>query len=191
MLPLARNDILHLHSQLSAATKKKLDLYLPNVDQDDSLKKRVSDHVDEFILELFQALEGNISVMDSDDKLVEIIQNKQLTEVEPFDFNLSEQIRKLFIQVEEETVKLTKLRKNGPNESIQEYQNSFNELINSLESENNEEDINFEQKEIKLNLQDSYNQSINQIINIKESIPNQRNELIKIEKISKFLSKEK
>ena len=196
-VPLSRSDIVHLHQQLSTATKKKLDLFLPNADPDDALKLRVGAHVDEFVLELFGALDGNVVVDGTDAPIREIVSGgSQHVETEPFDFSLAEKVRKLWAQVEQETVKLAELRKNGPESVKRKYEESFDSVLEETlrETEEEEESVVGDEDGPKIarleEIEQTYKEAIERVLALKSEIPEQRNELVKIEKVAKFLSEQ-
>lgn len=53
-------------------------------------------------------------------------------EVEPFDFSLQEQVRKLYQEVEEETINLTNLRRTTPQSLKKTYEDTFNQSMERL-----------------------------------------------------------
>lgn len=59
--------------------------------------------------------------------------NNDPTEVEPFDFSLQEQVRKLYQEVENETIRLTKLRKETPQNFRSTYEESFQKSFSVLQ----------------------------------------------------------
>jgi hypothetical protein len=124
----------------------------------------------------------------------------QKAEIEPFDFNLAEQVRKLWVQVEQETVKLASLRKEGPEQLKRQYEESFEALLNETlaesalddEEEEDEEDVpDTSRLERLAAIEESYRDAVGAVLRLKEEIPGQRNELLKIEKVAQFLSSEK
>lgn len=155
---LALADVKHLQAALSKEAKNKLDLYLPNADDKDPLKSKVFSLVDDFIYEIFERSKDGMEIdgMDRSVSLRSMLENPtngtywrclvywdsmtnyNCKEVEPFDFALQEEVRKLYQEVEDETMRLTKLRREKPQSLKRSYEESFNssmEKLHSLERE--------------------------------------------------------
>lgn len=101
------------------------------------------------------------------------------TEVEPFDFSLQEQVRKLYQDVENETTHLTKLRRETPQQLKRTYEESFNKSLQELSSlqkeieqlEEEDDDMEDKFKKLKPKLDEmtvQYSQSIHQIKEIRD-----------------------
>lgn len=105
-------------------------------------------------------------------------------EVEPFDFSLQDQVRKAYQEVEQETIKLTKMRRDAPSEIKKSYEDSLEQSVTKiealqkeLEQLEDEIDVEFEDHEEKFNqgvksrLDDiiaDYEESIKSIKDIKD-----------------------
>lgn len=84
--------------------------------------------------------------------------NATITEVEPFDFSLQDQVRKSYQEVEKETINLTNMRRNAPMDIKKSYEDSLEESISKidvlkkeLEELENENDSEFESHEEMFN----------------------------------------
>lgn len=198
-------DVKHLQIQFAKAATDKLNLYLPTSDHSDPLKSRVSSLVNDFIYEIFEASKNSLDIdgaTGNRDSLRSLLENST-NEVEPFDFSLQDQVRKAYQEVEQETIKLTKMRRDAPSEIKKSYEDSLEQSLSkietlqkeleNLESENeadieNHEDL-FKQG-VSSRLEDiisDYEESMRSIKEIKDQMPQERNEIEKLNNIIEFL----
>ncbi|ODV75560.1 MIND complex subunit NSL1 [Cyberlindnera jadinii NRRL Y-1542] len=207
---LALADVKHLQAALSKEAKNKLDLYLPNADDKDALKSKVFSLVDDFIYEIFERSKDGMEIdgMDRSVSLRSMLENPT-NEVEPFDFALQEEVRKLYQEVEDETMRLTKLRREKPQSLKRSYEESFNssmEKLHSLEREiealEEEEDSRDTELDAHMDKVQSlrpkldemtreYADSLHSLKEIRDEIPKQRDELSKLNQITKFILEKK
>lgn len=149
-------DVKHLQIQFAKAATDKLNLYLPTSDHSDPLKSRVSSLVNDFIYEIFEASKNSLDIdgaTGNRDSLRSLLENStngmyicssvlkvQYTnwviylEVEPFDFSLQDQVRKAYQEVEQETIKLTKMRRDAPSEIKKSYEDSLEQSLSKIET---------------------------------------------------------
>ncbi|CAM9013592.1 unnamed protein product, partial [Wickerhamomyces anomalus] len=129
-------DVKHLQIQFAKAATDKLNLYLPTSDHSDPLKSRVSSLVNDFIYEIFEASKNSLDIdgaTGNRDSLRSLLENST-NEVEPFDFSLQDQVRKAYQEVEQETIKLTKMRRDAPSEIKKSYEDSLEQSLSKIET---------------------------------------------------------
>ncbi|CCH45089.1 Rhomboid protein 2 [Wickerhamomyces ciferrii] len=134
---LSLKDVKHLQVQFSKAATDKLNLYLPTADESDPLKGRVSSLVNDFIYEIFEASKDSLDIdelKEGEQNTLRSLLENPTNEVEPFDFSLQDQVRKAYQEVERETIKLTKMRREKPLEIKQNYEDSFNQSLSKIDS---------------------------------------------------------
>ncbi|KAH3674821.1 hypothetical protein WICMUC_003024 [Wickerhamomyces mucosus] len=205
------DDVKHLQQQFSKSASEKLNLYLPTTDTSDPLKSRVSVLVNDFIYEILESAKPsmNIDGTDTSRSIKELLENPS-NEVEPFDFSLQDKVRKLYQQVEDETIKLTKLRREKPSNIKDGYQASFDQSFSMLEKlqketeevnqeQSDKENRDIEEKENIFNekvlskldffVQD-YENSLFTAKELKDKIPEERKNIEKLDHISRFLINE-
>ncbi|ODQ64227.1 hypothetical protein NADFUDRAFT_66985 [Nadsonia fulvescens var. elongata DSM 6958] len=129
-IQLSSEDLRYIISNLMTAAKEKLDLHLPNPgtqdkDNEDPMRERVNELVNEFILETFELTKHSLIVdgipMSSAQSLkTHLNQPNEL--IDPYDTELNEELRTVFQQVDEETLRVTQMRRNVPQELAESYQ---------------------------------------------------------------------
>lgn len=198
-------DVKHLQIQFAKAATDKLNLYLPTSDHSDPLKSRVSSLVNDFIYEIFEASKNSLDIdgaTGNRDSLRSLLENST-NEVEPFDFSLQDQVRKAYQEVEQETIKLTKMRRDAPSEIKKSYEDSLEQSLSKIETlqkeleileSENEADIENHEDQFKQGvssrLEDiisDYEESMRSIKEIKDQMPQERNEIEKLNNIIEFL----
>jgi kinetochor protein Mis14/NSL1 len=142
-IQLTKQDLRYLHGQIYENTASKLDLHLPT-SPNDPLKSNVAVALDDFLLDVFEmaldalvvdgsAIEppvgGPESRRDVVAALLALDSSEQKTE--PFDFELNAELRKVIQQVEEETVEVTRYRRELPQDS----RNAYEELVGKTDAE--------------------------------------------------------
>lgn len=142
-IQLTKQDLRYLHGQIYQNTASKLDLHLPT-SPNDPLKSNVAAALDDFLLDVFEmaldalvvdgsAIEppagGAESRRDAVAALLALDSSEQKTE--PFDFELNAELREVIQQVEEETVEVTRYRRELPQDS----RNAYEELVGKTDKE--------------------------------------------------------
>lgn len=181
-LQLVGEDVKYLKSQFSEASEAKLSLHLPT---DDSLKVRVKELVEEFIQETFEMARHSMVVNGVDMTTQESLSGaltRDTEAVEPFDVELNEKLRNMYAQVDEETMEVTKLRRQVPEEAKQAYLDKLQENEDALrraEEEQEEKDQAEQEENDELpkssvpweRIQEDYHDTLKLIHSLVKSVP--------------------
>ncbi|KAG5355094.1 Kinetochore-associated protein [Yarrowia sp. B02] len=116
-LHLTAQDARYLRDEFASAVEQKTSLHLPGNDPTDPLILRVRQLVSDFVTETMQLSRHALVVDGVEMGHVTSIDShlRESTEhIEPFDMALAEELRKVYAEVDETTVKLSEMRKNVP-----------------------------------------------------------------------------
>ncbi|QNP96269.1 kinetochore protein Mis14 like-domain-containing protein [Yarrowia lipolytica] len=116
-LHLTAQDARYLRDEFSSAVDQKTSLHLPGNDPTDPLILRVKQLVSEFVTETMQLSRHALVVDGAEMGRVNSIDAhlRESTEhIEPFDMGLAEELRRVYAEVDETTVRLSEMRKNVP-----------------------------------------------------------------------------
>lgn len=166
-------DLRKVKQQFVKNATNKIDSYLPEQDNSDSMKSQVALAVQDFIDRVLESSREsmNINGLLPDEPLNKAMENPSV-DSEPFDHLLQQQVRQLYREVEEETLKLAKLRKDTPQQLRGAYQESFKQSFedlkyskSQLESQNSDQELDDEiehkeeifEKKVLSNLDDMIN----------------------------------
>lgn len=208
---LSVEDIKYLQQHLLENARVKLNLNLPSSSQDtqDPLTLKIVEMIEEFILEMLEMSRHSL-VIDGDetvqsiskllDKPLERKYRKSFSpknvltriEIAPFDMELNQELRKVYQQVEQETLEVTQLRREYPAKALELYKESFNDSPITTETEETQLD-QLDQLDSKIPRLDSiiedYNESLQQLAALKAQLPKQANEMDKLNQLITFLNK--
>ncbi|KAK9458027.1 kinetochore protein Mis14 like-domain-containing protein [Dipodascopsis uninucleata] len=126
-LQLVSQDIKYLREKFLEAAREKINSHFPQPG-DQILKAQTAKIVDEFVNNMFESAKYSFIVngLDGSDPSLKSLfngrQDKDNSEnYEPFDLDLNEKVRELYAQIDEETVEVTKLRREVPKEVLEKY----------------------------------------------------------------------
>lgn len=205
-IQLTKQDLQHVYGQIYSDTTKKLNLHLPT-DPDDLLKQNVAAMLDEFLLEIFEmALDAfivdghelNRNKFDIRDVLS--LDSAEHQKTDPFDFALNGVLRNTLQKLEEETIKVTKYRRELPlqarstyNELIRRTDNEVTDILRELEendeTEEGEEDVggSIVDQERLHEIENDYHESLRRLLELKNIVPVQRAEIDRLDETISFL----
>ncbi|KAH3683200.1 hypothetical protein WICPIJ_005813 [Wickerhamomyces pijperi] len=128
-------DLRKVKQQFIKNASNKIDTYLPEQDNTDSMKAQVVLAVQDFIDRILESSRSSLDIngLLPDEPLKEAMDTIS-TDSEPFDHLLQKQVRELYREVEEETLKLAQLRRRKPQELRDQYKDSFLSSMSDLES---------------------------------------------------------
>ncbi|KAK9475429.1 kinetochore protein Mis14 like-domain-containing protein [Dipodascopsis tothii] len=141
-LQLLRQDVAYLKAKFAAAADDKIENYCP-ADRDRALNAQVDELVRDYLSKIFDYSRHTL-VVDGQDgaspALDALMANIAATEddaeqYEPFNFELNDQVRELYAQIDEETVKVTQLRKTVPLQATAEYVAELGKLEDAHQAE--------------------------------------------------------
>jgi kinetochor protein Mis14/NSL1 len=143
----SHKDVQFLKSNISLATREKLDTHLPptavpNIHAD-SLRKRVEEMLDEVYPDIFNRLTQFVSrtfEMASSSLLINglkpsISSLSEQQDMEPFDADLLARVQALHREIEQKTLEVTSLRRSTPLEAATILQKSYSETTETAVSE--------------------------------------------------------
>lgn len=203
---LSKQDLKFVYTQILNKITSKLDLHLPMSDSD-PLKNKVASALHEFLIGGFELAKSALIVDGNEDfledksllSISDILSLKPKETVEPFDLKINSNLREIVLNVEKETVNLTKLRRDLPlktneiyelvfmkikedvNKVIADIDSECNEIYDSLPSHNNIPNLN-------LIIQD-YDLYLSCIDELMKTIPNQIAEVDRLNDSLLFIEK--
>lgn len=210
-LQLSKQDLRYLYGQILNNTTSKLDLHLPT-SNNDPLKTKVANLLDDFILDAFEIAKQSIMIDGYDmsgrknpKPISELLSLKSKEKIEPFDFELNAQLRDVLEHVEQETIQVSKLRRDLPSRARETYDNLISntdkdvstilaELDSELQQElhNDDDDDDEPGKDDSLipridSIVEDYQQAFLILNNLKRKIPEQKSELDKLDETIQLL----
>lgn len=210
-LQLSKQDLRYLYGQILNNTTSKLDLHLPT-SNNDPLKTKVANLLDDFILDAFEMAKQSIMIDGYDmsgrknpKPISELLSLKSKEKIEPFDFELNAQLRDVLEHVEQETIQVSKLRRDLPSRARETYDNLISntdkdvstilaELDSELQQElhNDDDDDDEPGKDDSLipridSIVEDYQQAFLILNNLKRKIPEQKSELDKLDETIQLL----
>ncbi|ODQ79460.1 hypothetical protein BABINDRAFT_8391 [Babjeviella inositovora NRRL Y-12698] len=217
-LQLEAGDVRYLQMQFHKNASDKLNLHLPSSSNtpnskksalystsDDPLKLRISAMIHDFIDDAFElAKEGMIidgHEPSSRSPLLKYVEQqlRTPTRVEPYDFAMNEELRRLYQSVEEETLQLTKMRSEIPQRTVREYESiigkidaEVNDFIKALEEQTSAEleviakNADLDTPELE-GVTEDYEECILELSRLAKGVSMQQSNLQKIDDICDFL----
>lgn len=218
-----------IYGQLYDLLEEKAALHLPNdIDAerkgdhtDDNVKREVQIQLQEFLTQVMDMASNSLRVVNIDDgdmeasgkrnklSIKDLIMKSQEKYVEPFDLELNEKVRKSYQEWEDQTVKVSQLRQNGPNHVNQLYVKARDQFLSQLDSriENLQESTTETPKEedkIKIEIEEEvsedeqywqsikeqYEQSLTYLHDAQAQLPQTRSDLNKIKNLIAYLETE-
>lgn len=209
-LQLSKQDLRYLYGQILNNTTSKLDLHLPT-SNNDPLKTKVANLLDDFILDAFEMAKQSIMIDGYDmsgrknpKPISELLSLKSKEKIEPFDFELNAQLRDVLEHVEQETLQVSKLRRELPSRARETYDDLISntdkdvstilaELDSELQQElHNDDDDETGKDDLSLmpridSIVEDYQQAFLILNNLKRKIPEQKSELDKLDETIQLL----
>ncbi|KAK9236328.1 kinetochore protein Mis14 like-domain-containing protein [Lipomyces kononenkoae] len=138
-LQLVSQDVRFLQRMLVDNAKAKIDANFPtqSAGGQDPLKDQVEEIVKQFVLRTIElskyslvvnGTEGANPSLDSLMKGADLDKEEEADKYEPFDLELNEQVRELYARIDEETVAVTKLRREAPLRAREAYKSKLDML---------------------------------------------------------------
>lgn len=205
-LKLTKQDLNYLYSQILDRTKSKLDLHLPTANNDDPLKAKVANLLDSFIVDAFEIARKSM-IIDGRDMdgaglhISELFSLKYKEKVEPFNFEINAKLRDLLEHVDQETMEVTRLRRELPFSALTSYRNLISSadeevslIVSLLDEEVDELNQTTDEEEVKFNetfprvelMNEDYQTALIRMASLKKNIPEQKAELDKLDETLQF-----
>lgn len=160
------------------------------------LKKKVAALLDEFLLDTFEMAGHAITVdgeelgVDSRQKINKLLLFESSEQTEPFDFELNGQLRSLLQQIEEETVQVTKLRREMPakagltyDELVHKTDKEVTDILKEMDAYDTEE----EPEKIPPLDSTNYNEALIRLNRLKHVLPQRKQEIDRLNETILFL----
>ncbi|CDO93247.1 unnamed protein product [Kluyveromyces dobzhanskii CBS 2104] len=135
-LDITQNQLRSLHKQFKEILDEKVRTALPKSSEDDQVNQEIQLQLDQFLMEALEMAGDSMNVLDAGKgtTVKSIIQEVQKEYMEPFDVELNEKVRQLYQEWEDETVKVSKLRREAPQAAVSEYASREKELFDEIDS---------------------------------------------------------
>lgn len=225
-LQLSKQDLKFLYSQIYSKLSYRLNLHLPT-SNNDPLKENVVNILEKYMLEVFDMAQ-NALIVDGEElllgenvdesvsatklrqsKLAEILQINSGTksvsqdEVEPFDQEKNLELREILQNIEQETIKVTALRRELPkqaklvyNELVRRTDSEVTSILEELDgadetnaNESKAEDISTSGIDPTrlASIQNDYEEALTRLVELKNVLPGQRAEIDRLDETITFL----
>lgn len=199
-----------IYHQFHDILEEKTDLHLPKKDhEDDAVRREVQIQLQEFLLSAMTMASKSLEVVNADTQgktVKQLIMESQEKYMEPFDLELNEQVRKMYQEWEDETVKVAQLSDRARQDN-EVYNNAKDEYLMHLDgrigvlearradqqaAEQNEGGEGDDQT-AETNWDDikhDYEVSINELSQTQQSLPQVRYNVEKVKHLMDYLEKD-
>ncbi|QEU59726.1 Nsl1 [Kluyveromyces lactis] len=135
-LDITQKQLRFLHKQFKEIIDEKVRTALPESSEDDQISQEIQLQLDQFLMDVLEMAGESMNVVDAGKgtTVKSVIQEVQKEYTEPFDVELNEKVRKLYQEWEDETVKVSKLRREAPQVAVSEYTKQENQLLEEIDS---------------------------------------------------------
>lgn len=215
-----------IYGQLFDLLEEKAALHLPNDNEaegkgeptDDNVRREVQIQLQDFLTQVMDMASSSLRVVNIDDEdmkasgkpnkisIKDLIMKSQEKFVEPFDLELNEKVRKSYQEWEDQTVKVSQLRQNGPNHVNELYVKARDQFLSGLDSrieslqestteppeeeeEQMEQDVSGDEQYWQ-GIKAQYEQSLIYLNNAQTQIPQARSDINKIKNLIAYLENE-
>lgn len=134
-----------IYGQLYDALDEKARLHLPAeaAEGTDQVRREVGMQLQEFLATVIEMASSSVRVVNSDDargalSAGELIARSQERYVEPFDLELNERVRQAYQEWEDQTVQVSQLRRNAPQQVNRAYVEARDSYLAELDSRINQ-----------------------------------------------------
>ncbi|QHS76508.1 MIND complex subunit NSL1 [Saccharomyces paradoxus] len=198
-----------IYHQFHDILEEKTDLHLPKKDHDDdAVRREVQIQLQEFLLSAMTMASKSLEVVNADivgKTVKQLIMESQEKYMEPFDLDLNEQVRKMYQEWEDETVKVAQLRQTGPAKINEVYNNSKDEYLTQLdgrigvlqarmaEQQSVDHNNNADEADDQIkweHIKDDYGASLNELYETQQDLPQVRYNVEKVRRLMDYLEKE-
>ncbi|CAI4052758.1 hypothetical protein SKDZ_16G0440 [Saccharomyces kudriavzevii ZP591] len=200
-----------IYHQFHDILEEKTDLHLPKKDHDDdAVRREVQIQLQEFLLSAMTMASKSLEVVNADTQgktVKQLIMESQEKYMEPFNLDLNEQVRKMYQEWEDETVKVAQLRQTGPAKINEVYTNSKDEYLTQLDGrigvlqarmteQQAADHFDAEEKDDQAtpanweNIRDDYVASLNELYRTQQALPQVRYSVEKVKHLMDYLEKD-
>lgn len=209
-----------IYGQLLESLQEHVNESLPELSNSDQQKKELQIYLQEYLLNVMEMSSGSLNVVNlnlnenendnntNSNEMTNIINDQQQKYVEKFDIELNEQVRQRYQEWEDLTVKVSQLRRDGPerinemyqiesNDMIKDIDERINKQLNQKESQqsnndNNTHKTNTVNSDTKLNktIISEYQNILTNLYTTKEQLPDTRATITKLKTLLTFLQQD-
>ncbi|CAI4038989.1 hypothetical protein SMKI_06G3410 [Saccharomyces mikatae IFO 1815] len=200
-----------IYHQFHDILEEKTDLHLPKKDHDDdAVRREVQIQLQEFLLSAMTMASKSLEVVNADTvgkTVKQLIMESQEKYMEPFDLDLNEQVRKMYQEWEDETVKVAQLRQTGPAKINELYNNSRDDYLTHLDGRigvlqarmkehqyknyDNADESNHQAAQTNWgNIKHDYVTSLSELYETQQELPQVRYNVEKVKRLMDYLEKD-
>ena len=198
-----------IYHQFHDILEEKTDLHLPKKEyDDDAVRREVQIQLQEFPLSAMTMASKSLEVVNADTvgkTVKQLIMESQEKYMEPFDLDLNEQVRKMYQEWEDETVKVAQLRQTGPAKINEVYNNSKDEYLAQLDGrigvlqarmmqqQSADHDDSTDDADDHINwehIKQDYVASLNELYQTQQDLPKVRYNVEKVKRLMDFLEED-
>lgn len=203
-----------IYGQLLESLQEHVNESLPELSNNDQQKKELQIYLQEYLLNVMEMSSGSLNVVNlnenendnntNSNEMTNIINDQQQKYVEKFDIELNEQVRQRYQEWEDLTVKVSQLRRDGPERINEMYQIESNDMIKDIDerinkqlnqksnNDNNTNQTNAVNSDTKLNetIISEYQNILTNLYTTKEQLPDTRATITKLKTLLTFLQQD-
>lgn len=206
-LDVTLDELRYIHAQFKDILDDKLSLHLPQAE--DNVRQEVQLQLQNFLFQVMDMAEDSLNIVDDNrtdnsTKLRDVIIRTSEKNVEPFDLELNEKVRKMYQEWEDETVKVAQLRRDGPRKLKEKYKIEEKIALDEIDSKiarlkNQKEEVSKEIPEEENDEEDAeywkslahdFEDGLSNLQEAQSSLPTNRNQLKKLKKMVLYLENE-
>lgn len=206
-LDVTLDELRYIHAQFKDILDDKLSLHLPQAE--DNVRQEVQLQLQNFLFQVMDVAEDSLNIVDDNrtdnsTKLRDVIIRTSEKNVEPFDLELNEKVRKMYQEWEDETVKVAQLRRDGPRKLKEKYKIEEKIALDEIDSKiaglkNQKEEVSEEVPEEEDDEEDAeywkslahdFEDGLSNLQEAQSSLPTNRNQLKKLKKMVLYLENE-
>lgn len=201
-----------IYGQLLEAMREKAQKSLPHglsekPQNNDALQRALQMYLQEYLVRVMDMSSNSLNIVNIDQtneqgkttNISELLARTHDKYVEPFDQELNEEVRQKYQEWEDLTVKVSQLRRDGPQKVNELYNNSKENFFKDLDSKIN--DLSTESQEPNTQVSpiekthiaevfDSYEKILSQLSSTKDQIPETRADINQLRILLSFLKQE-
>ncbi|CCC71011.1 hypothetical protein NCAS_0G01240 [Naumovozyma castellii] len=193
-----------IYGQLQEVFNDKFSQILPpdQVDDNDPLKRQVQIQLQDFLSGVMEMAANSLNVVNADmdgRSIKDVLLESEREYMEPFDLELNEKVRQLYQEWEDQTVKVSQLRQNGPlkvneiyNGSKEEYLSRLDARINSLsqdEAMEDDADTDVALAPMDTTIKQDYQEALQNLYDTGQRIPDIRGDVEKLKRLVAYFDR--
>ncbi|KAG0669281.1 hypothetical protein C6P45_003932 [Maudiozyma exigua] len=201
-----------IYGQLLESLQEHANESLPELSNNDQQKKELQIYIQEYLLNVMEMSSGSLNVVNlnenennyNNNEMTNIINDQQQKYVEKFDIELNEKVRQRYQEWEDLTVKVSQLRRDGPEKINEMYQleskdmikdidERINKQLNQIESQSNDNTTTktaLSDTILNETIISEYQNILTDLYTTKEQLPDTRATITKLKTLLTFLQQD-